>query len=212
MPQAEQKAAQRSTCLPPIAIDFMRRCSSRAFCGGWNSPGGCTGPEMTSVIHCDDWQYFKTRISDILGEQELASRPFIFRGQADDNWGITSSFDRHCPGTVDNRDSYYENKLAFFAYQLRQYGEDLDLLSRGDRGAIAQHYGMPTRLIDWSTSPYVAAFMAFFSALTENRLEAGSRIAIWSLDVERFRALCPAEAALFRIVKTRLLQNDRVWR
>jgi FRG domain len=160
----------------------------------------------------ENWHQFKSDFADKLGVSLPLIERFVFRGQADSRWGIESSFDRMCPARVTDRDKYYRQMLTFFAYQLRQYGEDLDPLSRQDRGAIAQHYGMPTRLIDWSKSPYVAAFMAFYSALTEKRVVAGERIAIWALDLDRFAALTDDSETAFRTVKTRQLQNDRVWR
>jgi hypothetical protein len=162
--------------------------------------------------HFETWHQFKRDYAAILQPRRPLIESYVFRGQADAQWPIESSFDRSCPQGVTDRDGYYLRMLRFFAYQLRQYGEDLDALSRQDRGAIAQHYGMPTRLIDWSKSPYVAAFMAFFAALTEERVAPGKRVAIWALDVDRFGALCRGDSGEFRTVKTRLLQNDRVWR
>jgi FRG domain len=136
----------------------------------------------------------------------------VYRGQADANWGLTSSFDRECAAVVKDRPVYFKKLLSFFAYQLRQYGEDLDGMSDDDRAAIAQHYGMPTRLIDWSGSPYIAAFMAFSSALWEGRCGMGKRVAIWALDLPRFSELNGKIDPQFKLVKSRRLENDRVWR
>lgn len=158
------------------------------------------------------WAQFKRDFRESLDQAGPVIENYVFRGQADARWGIESSFDRICPKSVKNRDRYYRKMLAFFVYQLRQYGEDLDGKTRQDRGAIAQHYGMPTRLIDWSRSPYVAAFMAFYAALTEDRIKLGSRVAIWAIDVQLLGQLCGDEDSGFEIVKTRLVENDRVWR
>src|SRR3954466_15221999 len=156
------------------------------------------------------WSDFKRDITP--GAKHWRERSTVYRGQADASWGLVSSFDRECGADVANRSVYFRRLLGFFAYQLRQYGEDLDPMSHSDRAAVAQHYGMPTRLIDWSSSPYIAAFMAFYSALSEDRCGMGKRVAIWSLDLNRFRELnCLAEPQ-FQIVKSRLLENDRVWR
>jgi hypothetical protein len=47
--------------------------------------------------------------------------------------------------------------------------------------ALAQHYRLPTRLLDWSRNPYIAAFFAAYSAI-ENRVDS-EHIAVWVLPV-----------------------------
>lgn len=52
--------------------------------------------------------------------------------------------------------------------------------------ALAQHHGVPTRLLDWSKRSYVAAYFAASSAL-ENRKKwkPDDSLAVWALDIER---------------------------
>ena len=49
--------------------------------------------------------------------------------------------------------------------------------------AAAQHYGVPTSLLDWSRRSYVAAYFAASSALREKVLNG--RLAIWALNISQ---------------------------
>ena len=60
--------------------------------------------------------------------------------------------------------------------------------------ALAQHYRLPTRLLDWSTRAYVAAYFAISDALAEKKCDIDAeRLAVWILDIEKI--------ALFRELK-----------
>ncbi len=51
--------------------------------------------------------------------------------------------------------------------------------------ALAQHHGVPTRLLDWSKRSYVAAYFAASSALRNRSLWIDNEcLAVWALDIE----------------------------
>ncbi len=51
--------------------------------------------------------------------------------------------------------------------------------------ALAQHHGVPTRLLDWTKNLYAAAYFAASNALSSYRdWEKGQRLAIWVLNIE----------------------------
>lgn len=81
--------------------------------------------------------------------------------------------------------------------------------------ALAQHYQMPTRLLDFSWNPYIAAYFAASSAISAK----SSEFALWALDVERRTELTPVKksAGQLRIITvpseidTRLVAQQAVF-
>jgi hypothetical protein len=108
---------------------------------------------------------------------------FVFRGHGSEKWAVTSSLERmvkrfHPNSIIDSANGYEEDSLKEFMWKYPCYEkinnpaeiEVIEWLS------IMQHYGAPTRMVDFSFSLYVALFMAMDS-LVENEDSA-----IWCLN------------------------------
>lgn len=77
----------------------------------------------------------------------------LFRGQRDAQWTLLPSAGRLKGFADDGAFDYWLKKTAKHFQQVTCTGK-LEQL------AIAQHHGLPTRLLDWTTNPLAAAFFA----------------------------------------------------
>jgi hypothetical protein len=135
------------------------------------------------IVPYDTWDDFKAGIvRELFGQERFKRGRFLFRGQRNAAWQLDTSFDRNYQ-TLSNteRQRVANDLLEAFRDSLAEHGL-LDELTGHEFVALAQHHGLPTRLLDWSESPYIAAYFAFSGALMSHDDEAS--VAVWVLDSE----------------------------
>jgi FRG domain-containing protein len=134
-------------------------------------------------VRCQHWDGFKRRVYPALfADSTFAEGAYLFRGVADEDWRLVSSFDRYAQSLPLGERAKAANELLTLFTEECASDTTIDASpdDEFERVAVAQHHGLPTRALDWSRSPYVAAFFAFSNAL-ENAARQGGRVAIWVL-------------------------------
>lgn len=90
--------------------------------------------------------------------------PAWYRGQADESWELLSSFDRlKTPPT----ETFLVNKFrqnASFLMDKKAPTIDFEWLF------MMQHYGVPTRLLDWTENPLISLYFAVNSLSNKNAI------------------------------------------
>lgn len=112
-----------------------------------------------------------------LGGEEFRAGRWIFRGQANAEWSLRPSLERFAAELRDSP-SFVETFIeSEFRRHAHHYVTDLPAPENTlDWFALMRHYGAPTRLLDFTKSPYVAAFFATAEASVHDSA------AIWALD------------------------------
>lgn len=76
---------------------------------------------------------------------------FVYRGLEDSSYSLITSLQRICSHNIDLEDSIIRNFRKYGYADLDNYESFWQIL------AVGQHFGLPTRLLDWTYSPLVAA-------------------------------------------------------
>lgn len=144
--------------------DFQEREQREAILGEFNSPSE-----------------FLSKLMNFGGGKQgfIDKNKFVFRGQGDSTWGLISKLGRQSKilPLANAHDAAYSTRqlegiyTEHFVRNAKLFEHDLpsenDIISWL---TLMQHHGAPTRLLDWTWSPFVALFMALaFDAMPDTK-------------------------------------------
>lgn len=107
---------------------------------------------------------------------------YVFRGLSDKSYDMQTSLNRVCKDNLELEQSLLRNFKKYASKELGDFKSFWEVVS------IAQHHGLPTRLLDWTFSPYVALHFA-----TESFSKYDSDGAVWCVNFVEVHKYLPAE-------------------
>lgn len=172
--------------------------------GDWKGPGGggavrlkVPDQQTVRVQELGSWRAFK----EWAGTARERHHVSVFRGHGNSDWRLQTSCTR---AGLTRFDKYIDELLPKFRVRAeialnRQFdptnGQDFSILL-----GLAQHHGLPTPLLDWTLSPYIAAYFAFADAV--EAIEAGDlrkAVRIYALDSAFYNSNLPPTVHLAQL-------------
>ncbi|HOG18529.1 MAG TPA: FRG domain-containing protein [Syntrophales bacterium] len=134
---------------------------------------------MITTVEVRSWEAYCSAVDEL--RQEYNSVPVLFRGQSNSSWGLRTTLERYSKSCWTVRQ--YCSLVIDCIRDVRSfadYPDDVPSLSDIDRElsenmnqvlvrvpasisfywTFLRHYGFPSPLLDWTVSPYIAAFFA----------------------------------------------------
>lgn len=149
-----------------------------------------------TTIRLSTWNDFKKFVDEL-------SENWVFRGQAHAEWALENAIER--TDFIKLYKGIEVDFLAEFQRGARNYlNKDETPEHLIEWLALMQHHGAPTRLLDFSKSPFIAAYFAF--ELASNKPER--HISIWAINISflKTRALEELESYFAEDLK----ENNRL--
>ncbi|MCK0509973.1 FRG domain-containing protein [Aromatoleum buckelii] len=134
-----------------------------------------------------------SKIEDLLSiEVAPIAGSLVYRGVSDASYGLRPSVGRW-QGPIEERFNY--ERQLFNEFKSRAIGY-VDRTPRSDWEwlFLAQHHGLPTRLLDWTSSPLVALYFALNSTRESEFAVYRANIAFISSDIPTFLGADPLRA------------------
>jgi hypothetical protein len=123
---------------------------------------------------------------------QATNQKWLFRGHSESRWKLEPSIHR---GYSPQQERYLTNEFRVRASS-RHASCPLNYDYPGWL-ALMQHYGLPTRLLDWSFSPLIAAFFAVHPDYAPRSTVNSRDACIWALDAAKLNESQGFEPLIF---------------
>lgn len=129
---------------------------------------------MYKIFTLNSWDEYITIVPKLF-------KNYIFRGQQNSKWELESSYDRSIHKKVGVTE---QSLLESFRFSASTLGLTNLPSSRLGWLALMQHLGGPTRLLDFSFSPFIAAYFAFEPCFTSfyYQNDSNEMVSIWAVN------------------------------
>lgn len=133
------------------------------------------------VINLPTWEDFEAEVESLIdtlkkNQSEIKAflSPLLFRGHCNASWNLETTLERYTSRQYTTKEYYwlmFAVKTAIESFTEKTWNLDRDY-SKDDKITLPppqgydfmvylRHHGFPSPLLDWTRSPYIAAFFAF---------------------------------------------------
>lgn len=162
------------------------------------------------------------RFVDYMCGELLQYGSYIWRGHRSDAWKLEPTIDRLIKSSeLINRYTFQKEHLEKFKFAVRgrRGANPPEIKDENEWWALGQHHGLATPLLDWTASPFVAAYFAFSEASLPGQSKFRTVFALHSPSLEGWVTKKVSEQQKLNLKRIQEIQGggrnlgviERVW-